>query len=54
MSHLRGDPTPGEGEADEARWFPVEEAVSSLAFDSEREMVAEGLRAWQSRKGRSA
>ncbi|MFQ5946592.1 MAG: NUDIX hydrolase, partial [Anaerolineae bacterium] len=53
MSHVVGDPIPGKGEVDEARWFPVEDAVASLAFDSERQLVVEALRAWQGRQGRS-
>ncbi len=54
MSHLKGDPIAASGEVDEARWFSGEDALSVLAFDSERKMVEEGLRTWQSRPGRTA
>jgi periplasmic divalent cation tolerance protein len=39
LRYLRGDVRDHDHEVDEARWFPVEEALRSLRFATERKMV---------------
>lgn len=42
MRYVSGDVADHDHEVAEARWFPVDEAVSTLAFDSERTVVILG------------
>lgn len=35
----KGEPTPELGEVDDARWFPIDEAIAQAAYDSERQML---------------
>lgn len=42
MRYLSGDVADHDHEVAEARWFPVDEAISTLAFDSERTVVILG------------
>ena len=39
LRYLRGDVRDHDNEVDEARWFPIEEALRSLRFATERKMV---------------
>jgi len=39
VRYLRGDVRDHDHEVDEARWFPIEEALRSLRFATERKMV---------------
>jgi len=43
MWYAAGDIADHDNEVNEARWFPAEVAVSTLAFKSEREIVAKAL-----------
>jgi 8-oxo-dGTP pyrophosphatase MutT (NUDIX family) len=39
LRYLRGDVRDHDHEVDEARWFPIDEALRSLRFATERKMV---------------
>lgn len=39
MRYVSGDVADHDHEVAEARWFPVDEAISTLAFDSEKSVV---------------
>jgi 8-oxo-dGTP diphosphatase len=40
MRFVSGDTSDHDDEVDESRWVPVDEALSMLAFKSERDVVA--------------
>jgi 8-oxo-dGTP pyrophosphatase MutT (NUDIX family) len=40
LRYLRGDVRDHDNEVDEARWFPIDEALRSLRFATERKMVS--------------
>jgi 8-oxo-dGTP pyrophosphatase MutT (NUDIX family) len=41
--YVAGDTADHDHEVDEARWMPLEEAVTALTFPGEREMIARAL-----------
>jgi 8-oxo-dGTP pyrophosphatase MutT (NUDIX family) len=43
LRYLRGDVRDHDHEVDEARWFPIEEALNTLKFATERRMVKRAL-----------
>ena len=43
LRYIRGDVRDHDHEADDARWFPIEQAIKQLKFATERKMVH---RAW--------
>ncbi len=43
MQYRGGSPTDHDDEVDDARWFEAEEAIATLSFDSEREVVRQAL-----------
>jgi 8-oxo-dGTP pyrophosphatase MutT (NUDIX family) len=43
LRYLRGDVRDHDHEVDEARWFPIEEAIHTLKFATERRMVQRAL-----------
>lgn len=43
LRYLRGDVRDHDHEVDEARWFPIEEAIRTLRFATERRMVQRAL-----------
>ncbi len=43
FEYRSGDPADHDHEVEEARWMPLEEAVTALSYDGEREMVARAL-----------
>jgi 8-oxo-dGTP pyrophosphatase MutT (NUDIX family) len=43
FEYRSGDPADHDDEVEEARWMPIDEAVSALTYDGEREMVARAL-----------
>jgi 8-oxo-dGTP pyrophosphatase MutT (NUDIX family) len=43
LKYLQGDVQGHDHEVDEARWFPAEEALDTLAFATEKKMVRRGL-----------
>ena len=43
LRYVRGDVRDHDHEADDARWFPIEQAIKQLKFATERKMVH---RAW--------
>ncbi len=44
MEPIGGSPESHDAEFDEVRWFPIEEAVSRLAFEGEARMVHEAMK----------
>ena len=49
LRYLRGDVRDHDHEVDEARWFPIEEALHSLKFATERKIVQRALAALSAR-----
>jgi 8-oxo-dGTP pyrophosphatase MutT (NUDIX family) len=43
LRYLKGDVRDHDHEVDEARWFPIEEAIQTLKFATERRMVKRAL-----------
>jgi NADH pyrophosphatase NudC (nudix superfamily) len=43
LRYLKGDVRDHDHEVDEARWFPIEEAIKNLKFSTERKMVQRAL-----------
>jgi 8-oxo-dGTP diphosphatase len=43
MRYRSGSALDHDDEVDEARWFPIEQAVKTLSFESEREVVASAI-----------
>ena len=43
LKYLEGDVQGHDHEVDEARWFPIKEALETLAFATEKKMVRRGL-----------
>jgi 8-oxo-dGTP pyrophosphatase MutT (NUDIX family) len=43
LDYVAGDPADHDQEVEVARWMPLEEAVSALTYDGEREMAARAL-----------
>jgi 8-oxo-dGTP diphosphatase len=43
LRYLKGDVRDHDHEVDEARWFPIEEAIRNLKFPTERKMVYRAL-----------
>ena len=39
MRYVRGDVRDHDHESDDARWFPIEQAMKQLKFATERKMV---------------
>lgn len=50
MRYVSGDVADHDHEVAEARWFPVDEAISTLAFDSEKSVVILGRDATRSQR----
>jgi 8-oxo-dGTP pyrophosphatase MutT (NUDIX family) len=45
VRHTGGDTSQHDGEVDEARWFPISEAIKKVAFANERKVVEKARRA---------
>ena len=43
MRYVAGSPDDHDDEVDKAKWFPAQKALKKLTFDSEREVVRQGL-----------
>jgi len=43
LQYLRGDVRNHDYEVDEARWFPIEEAIENLSFATEKRMIRKAL-----------
>jgi 8-oxo-dGTP pyrophosphatase MutT (NUDIX family) len=43
FAYRSGDPADHDDEVEEARWIPLQEALSALSYDGERDMVARAL-----------
>jgi 8-oxo-dGTP pyrophosphatase MutT (NUDIX family) len=52
LRYLRGDVRNHDHEVDEARWFPIEEAIRALRFATERRMVQRALAVLTARHSR--
>lgn len=51
LRYLRGDVRDHDHEADDARWFPIEQAIKQLKFATERKMVHRALSMLRARQG---
>ncbi len=49
MEYVAGSPSDHDHEVDDARWFPAKEALRTLTFESEQEVVEAGLNRWHER-----
>ena len=50
LRYLRGDVRDHDHEADDVRWFPIEQAIKQLKFATERKMVHRALSTLRSRQ----
>jgi 8-oxo-dGTP pyrophosphatase MutT (NUDIX family) len=48
FSHLRGDVNEHDWEVDEARWFPIDEAIERASYENEKGVLVKAKDAWQS------
>jgi len=48
---VRGDVRDHDHEADDARWFPIDQAIKQLKFATERKMVHRALTLLTARQG---
>lgn len=51
LRYVRGDVRDHDHEADDVRWFPVEQAIKQLKFATERKMVHRAISMLRSRQG---
>jgi uncharacterized protein involved in tolerance to divalent cations/8-oxo-dGTP pyrophosphatase MutT (NUDIX family) len=51
LRYVKGDVRDHDQEADDVRWFPVEQAIKQLKFATERKMVHRALSMLRSRQG---
>jgi periplasmic divalent cation tolerance protein len=51
LRYLKGDVRDHDHEADDARWFPIEEAIELLKFATERKMVHRAMSLLRARQG---
>src|ERR687892_1542147 len=54
LRYLGGDVRSHDHEVDEARWFPIEEAIENLSFATEKKMVRRALNRLTLRSGRAS
>jgi 8-oxo-dGTP diphosphatase len=54
LRYLGGDVQGHDYEVDEARWFPIEEAIENLSFATEKKMVRRALNRLTLRSGRAS
>src|SRR5918996_2287172 len=52
LRYLKGDVRDHDHEADDARWFPIEQAIKQLKFATERKMVHRALSILTANRGR--
>ena len=52
LRYVKGDVRDHDHEADDARWFPIDEAIKQLKFATERKMVHRALSILAARQGR--
>jgi NADH pyrophosphatase NudC (nudix superfamily) len=51
MRYVRGDVRDHDHEADDARWFPIDQAIKQLKFATERKMVHRAMTLLATRQG---
>ena len=51
LRYVKGDVRDHDHEADDVRWFPIEQAIKHLKFATERKMVHRALSVLRSRPG---
>src|SRR6266581_3032141 len=54
LQYLRGDVRNHDYEVDEARWFPIEQAIENLSFATEKRMIRKALGILTHRYARAA
>jgi len=47
MRYVRGEVADHDDEVETARWFPFSEAIRSVSYDAERQVVQEAIYAWE-------
>lgn len=52
LRYVRGDVRDHDHEADEVRWFPIDQAIKELKFATERKMVHRAMAALRTRQSR--
>ncbi len=50
LSYKGGDIREHDWEVEQARWFPVEEAIERAAFDNERDILRKAKERWEQKK----
>jgi NADH pyrophosphatase NudC (nudix superfamily) len=51
LRYLKGDVRDHDHEVDDARWFPIEQAIKLLKFATERKMVHRAMAMLRARQG---
>jgi 8-oxo-dGTP pyrophosphatase MutT (NUDIX family) len=46
LSHAGGDVSEHDWEVDEARWFPIEEAIERVSYENERNVLSRAMEEW--------
>lgn len=46
LSHTGGDVSEHDWEVDQARWFPIDEAIEQCSYENEREVLAKAKEEW--------
>lgn len=47
LRYTSGEPVPQVGEVDDARWFPLPDALRMVSFDRERDVLVQVLALWE-------
>lgn len=50
LRYTTGEPVPQVGEVDDARWFPLAEAMRMVSFDRERDVLEQVRLLWEERE----
>lgn len=49
LSHVAGDVREHDWEVDDARWFPIEEAMERASYENERGVLVKAMEEWKNR-----
>lgn len=53
MRYLAGEPRPQEREVDDARWWPLPEALRRLSYSNDRKVLGKANEVWQAQRSNS-